>query len=519
MDGQVITNILKIMETKIKSNIISGKETTSRLLSGIKVATQAIRLSYGWKGCSAVVENERYPFHQVVRDCQTIIQATQISDDIEKRGLAFLKELSDKADKDSGNGRKTTCILAEEILERGYKLDIPAEDLKLELNALIPVIEKNLDEQKTNISVQDVKAVATIASQSEELGTLLGEIYQHIGAEGIVILEGSGTPNHSISYINGIRFIGTGYLTETMVYDELAQKENRPEREAIYENPIVLVTKKKIERDSDIAPLVQKAIDSNKALVIFTHDMDSAVASRLIATHRAKVAKILIIKAPTLWTEAIFEDFAKCTGATIVGDGTGLNYKNLPLSALGTCAKITVDKDETTIEGAQDISDHIAQLKKNDDTESKLRLSWLQTHTAILRLGANGESELSDKRLRCKDGIHSSRLALKDGIVPGGAISLFRASYSLPGTLVGNLMREVLQAPVKQLCLNAKVEVPESFGDAVIDATAVIKNAVRNAVSLAATILPCQIVITIPPKSPEQLALMSASLQANRMGL
>lgn len=497
------------------SNITIGKEATIGMMNGIKLATEAIRLSYGPKGVNAVVENQFYPYHEVANDAQTIIQAIHSDLYLEKRGLAFLKELMDKADKDSGDGRKTTCIIAEEILERGFQSGLSGIELKRELDLLIPVIESKIDEQKKSITENDVEAVATIAGESAELGRLLGEIYKQIGADGIIQPEGSGTYQTSYGIVEGVRFNGTGYLSPYMVHDEVARKEGRREAEAVYENPIILVTKRKISHLNDINPLLDKLnspeftrINGKKDLIIFTDDMDSGVASIMVKAHRDKILNILIIKAPTLWKQYIFEDFARVTGSTIVEDASGINFKTLELKHLGTCGKIVVDKDETTITGIADISDHVADLKSDGTDDSKLRLSWLQTKTAILKLGANNESELSYKRLKCKDAISSSRLAMRDGIVAGGGICLADIADQMPDTIAGGILQGALQAPLEQNCLNMGIGIPEdfNFGDDIVDASAVVKNAVRNAISLASTILTTGIVITIPPKSPEQIA-------------
>lgn len=493
----------------LKSNVTIGEESFTKMLDGISVATQAIRLAYGAKGINISVENEFYPFSETANDAQTIIQAIQVEDKVAKIGLNYLKELSDKANKDSGDGRKTTCILAEEILTEAYDVDLSGNQLKEELDALIPLIEKNLDEQKKIITEREVESVASISGESKTLGKLLGEIYQRIGKDGIIIPESSGTYTTTVDYRDGIRFADTGFLSPYMVSE--GQKEK-----AIYENPLILVTKKKIEKDSEVDGLVQTAINNNQALVIFTDDMDSGVASRLVATHKAKVAKILIIKAPVMWKNYVFEDFAKVTGATIVEDASGLNYKNLKLEHLGTCAKITVDKDETTIVSSVDYSDHIASLKADGTDDSKLRLSWLTTKTCILKLGANNESELSHLRLKCHDAINSSRLALKDGIVVGGGISLKIASVCLPDTVAGNILKKALQAPLAQNLANMGIVEP-NWGDEVVDACAVVKNAVRNAISLASTVITTGGVINLPEKTPEQLAQLALQQKGLRM--
>lgn len=488
-----------------KSNVTIGSDATEGMMKGIKKATQAIRLTYGPKGQNAVIENAFYPYHQVANDAQTIIQAIEVEDPIEKRGLAFLKELSDKANKDSGDGRKTTCIIAEEILEQGLKSELKGLELKKELDNLIPFIEQKINEQKKEIDENRVVDVATIASESISLGKMLGEIYSKIGRDGIIIPEGSGTYQTSYSLIEGVRFTDTGYLSSYMVYDEEAVKDGRREVKAVYENPTILVTKNKITKDSDIESLLTSAGASGRPLVIFTDDMDSGVASRMIATHRAKVLKLLIIKAPVLFKNYVFEDFAKITGATIVEDSSGVNFKNLKLEHLGTCGKITVDKDETTVIGISDISDHIGELKTEGSIDSQRRLAWLQTKTAILKLGANNESELSYLRLKCEDAINSSRLALKDGVVNGGGICLNNISDEMPNTVAGNILRIALREPLKQNLSNMNKDEAD-WSSEIVDASAVVKNAVRNAISLTSTILTTGIVINFPPKSAEQIA-------------
>lgn len=510
------------VEPKTESNITMGKESVSGMLNGIKAATKLIRTTYGPSGLNVSVESEFYPFHQVANDAQTILQAIQVEGATEKRGLNFLKELMDQANKDSGDGRKTTCIIAEEIIERANIMGISGNLLKKKLDSFIPIIEKSIDGQKENITSEDgrVEFVASIAGESVEIGRTLNEIYKHIGKDGIIIPEPSGTYETSYSFIEGVRFVDTGFLSPFMVHDEDAAKADGViETRAIYVRPLILVTKKKIGHINDIDPLLRKMQQlGKKDLVIFTDDMDSGVASILVNTHKARIMNILIIKAPVLWKNYVFEDFARITGSTIVEDASGVNFKNLQLDHLGTCGKITVDKDETVVIGIEDIRDHMASLALENTDDSKLRLSWLNVKTAILKIGANNESELSYKRLKCYDAINSSRLALKDGVVSGAGWSLYVASKDLPDTQEGELLRQALTAPMKQNMENMGIEDGFDgrwFGKDVIDSSIVVKNAVRNAISLASTVLTLGGDVALPKKSADQIA--AESLQAKGM--
>lgn len=483
----------------MESNVITEKEAQEKFIKGIKLGTRPVRLSYGPKGLNAVIESDLYPYHEVINDAQTVIQAIQTNDPYGKMGLSFLKELSDNAEKDSGDGRKTTCILWEEMLNT-YTL--PSKEI---LDSYIPVIEKEIDSMKNSIGEDSVKYVAQVAGESERLGNLIGEIYKKIGKDGIVHIEGSGTWSDYIQYIEGVRFSDAGYLSPYM---------SNQDKKAVYEKPVILVTKKRIETINDINPLLEKiSLDTlhsgvKTPLVIFTDDMDSGVASLLVNLHRSGGMSVLVVKAPVLWKNYIFEDFAKCVGATIVEDATGVNFKNLKLEHLGTCGKITTDRDETLLTGIADISSHVKELEDKGDNDSKLRLSWLRTKTAILKLGANNESELSHLRKKAADAVNSSRLALADGIVLGAGYCLAEIAKTLPEDEVGKILKVALTAPYKQITESGVKTDKKTLEDKQIyDAAKVVKNAVRNAISLASTVLTTGILIKLPEISKEEKAL------------
>lgn len=501
------------MDTNIIENAIEG------MMAGISKATTVVRKTYGGSGTNVIVESKLYPYHQVVNDCETIIQAMQFKDPAEKRGLAFLKELSTKQEKVSGNGRKTTVIMAEEILKAGYKSETNKLRLKRELDVLLPFIESEIDKRTTKVTCETVSGVATTASESKEIGTLLSEIYTQIGTNGILTIEGSKTYETSYVITNGVRFMDTGMLSPEMVHDEEAVKDKRRETKAIYEHPLILVTKKKISTDEDINPLLKEMkLQERKDLLIFTNDMDSGVASLLVNLHKSKEFNILIIKAPVLFQNAVFEDFSLCTGATIVEDATGVSFKNLKLEHLGTCDRIEVDSDDTVITGIQDISHHLAHLHSKGDDESLLRLSWLATKSALLKLGANSQTDLSYKRLKANDANRSTYLALQHGVVPGGGICLYDVAEHLDGSEAGKILYRALQAPLYQAMTNYDVgyqDYTNLITEDIVDASMVIKMAVRNAIGIASTVLTSNSIIFIPDKTPEEMQYEAAMKQAN----
>lgn len=506
-------------KTNLHPNALIG------ISNGIKIATEVVASTMGAKGMNVAMEEDEYPYVSISNDGATIIEKMQLEDPMEKMGLNFMKEAVNRSNNNSGDGSTTTCVLLNAILQEGIKTGATGIALKNELDALLPQVISLIDEQTKPVT--DVTQVATIAGESEEFGQLLGEIYNKIGKDGIIRLEGSGTYDTSYDFIQGVRFPDTGYLSPYMVHDEQAVKDNQKETKAYYENPTILVTKKKIATIADINPLLETLEQLNKKdLVIFMDDMDSGVASLLIKAHKEKVINICIIKAPVIYKNSVFEDFAKCVGATVIEDSSGVSsFKNMPLSVLGSCETLTVTKDETVLTGIKDISEHIAELNKLTDTESLMRLCYLNQKTVLLKLGALSETDLFYKRLKMEDAIYSSRRALAGGIVAGGGVCLLNVSNKL----TNNVLKEAFKAPITQILRNASVRefnltegedfggekgydakndtIANMFESGIIDSSDIVKGAVRNAMGIASTILTVSCLVSKPEKTVEQLTL------------
>lgn len=457
--------------------------TTERLLSGITKATNVIRSTYGSAGGNVILEEELYPQHSVRNDGKAIMDRIKLSDPVENIGVNILKEAGDKAEGESGDGRKTTMLLTEAILKEAQNIEAQPMDIKRSLDECLPIITAAIDAQKKEITVNDVKNVATIASENEQIGTLLQEIYEQIGKEGIVEIDSSGLPETFYEITEGVR-IRAGW------FGEYSQTE---EGKATYKNPKILISKDKIvsvdQLEEALKILTQNSINE---LVIYCEDIDISVASRLAITHMRGGFKTLIIKAPVLWKDWIYEDLAKMTGATPVDSKEGKTFKTLSLQDLGTCDKIIATKDETRIIGIKDISEHIESIKDN-----QLRVSWLQTKVAVLKVGAISESELSYIIKKAKDACSASYFALKDGVVEGGGVAFLNCIAELPDTIGGKILTHALVTPHDQILANFGVDTM-NIPDNVVDASWVVKNAIKNAISIAGTILTAKSVIILP---------------------
>lgn len=515
------------MANNIYKNAFEG------LSQGIHLCKEAVCGTIGGAGNKVIIKQPEYPYYIQTKDAFSIIQALRSSEPVEQQAIDLMKDATDSMNKIAKDGRTAMCILTDAILQETIKQKANPKEVAKEINALLPDLEKLIDEQEKEITVDDVEKVATTASDSGRLGKLIAQIYKTQGKDcAINHIEGSGTLEDYLIFHDGVRFKGTGLLSDSLVHDSETKKAGRKETKAIYEKPTVLVTKRKIMTIEDIDPLLgELQRQGKKDLVIFTDDMDSGVATMLINTHKEGLFNICIIKAPTLWKGYVFEDFAKCVGATIVEDANGITFKNLALPHLGTCERIVVDREETVITGTADLTDWKLELIKRGDNDSKLRLHWLNSKGATIRLGATNEGELSNLRLACLDGVYSAESALNSGIVAGGGVAL----NTIASKIENPILKTALGAPIQQIivnCLgklkgpvigfltdsqgfNAKTgEVVDMFEAGIVDSAQVVTNSLRNAIKIATIALTTDNLIDIPKPTLEEAQI--ESLLSNR---
>lgn len=501
------------MNMDTKSNVLLANEARKKLMVGVDTVADAVKLTLGAAGGNAVLEASVEPFHMVTNDGVSIARHIVLADPIENIGANIIKEIASRSDKESGDGTTTSTVLAQAILHAGEEADASPMDVKRSLDECLPIILKAIDDQKRDITPDEVGQVATISGESEELGAIFQDIYKQIGKDGIVELDTSNLQETFYEVTDGVRLRGAGYFGQYSLTEP---------GKAVYKNPSILITSEKISTLEDLAPIVKKLTESGKSeLVIFCDDIDMSVAEKLAYTHLQGGLKTLLIKAPTLWKDWITEDFAVITQATVVSKKEGLPFKDVQLAHLGTCEKLITTKDETRVIGIGDISGYVQKLKDDETEESKLRAAWLQTKVAVLKLGASTETELSYKRLKAEDARNASYLALQEGIVPGGGVALWNASINLPDTVGGTILRKALVAPINQIAENAGAIVAfvEPNGDAngfnaktgelvnmweagIVDPAKVVKNAIKNAISVAGTVLTTNIVAYLPPQPP-----------------
>jgi len=490
-----------------KDNFSNGKEAQKKLITGINKVVDAIKSSYGPSGSNVIVEDVLIPYHRITNDGKTIAEAIKLADPIENIGANICKEVANKSDKESGDGRKTSMILLQAILKEGAKCNDAPMITKRALDDALSQVLENIDFLTAPATIQDIGKIATVASESETLGLLFQEMYEKIGEDGIIELDNSGLSDTFYELKEGVRLLNCGYMYPYMANEDKGRK-------AVFNAPYVLITKQKIANLSELDAILKKVYDKGKSeLVIFCDEIDVAVSQALAFLHQGispdgqskTQFKVLVIKAPVLWKDWLFEDFAKITKASIIDPTQGRTLKNFQISWLGYADKIIASKTESVVIHSPDLNNEIAayieKLKEENTDDSKLRVSRLSTKTAILKLGAPSESELSYLKGKALDARNSTHLAFKGGIVMGGGVTLNKIADMLHIKSSGDqILSKALKAPFNQITqnLDLKAEVVEDniMSHFVYDSAIVVKNALINALSVASTILTTEIVIT-----------------------
>ena len=417
-----------------KDNYLLGKEGITKIANGVAKGVEVIAETYGSGGFNADLEHQYIPGYMITNDGKQILDAIKLADKYENLGLNKLKEITAKIEKESGNGRKTAVLLAGAILKEGLKSKLKPMQLMTSLNDCLPILLDNISKQSKAITYDDVGKVASIASENEKLGTIFQEIYNQIGKDGVVEIDNSGLTETFYEVMDGVRFRRCGFMYPYMTNDEKGKQLK-------YDNIPIIIVKDKITDIKQLDRVFKAITDSGyDKLAIFCDDIEKTVMGHLAFTHNGidmfgnpkKMVKNVVIKAPTLWKDWLFEDFAKVTGAKIIDQANGTPLSSFSNSWLGLCKKIVVEglgKDgETRILSDIDISDYRKSIEEKGDNDSMLRASWLKTKTAILKLGANSDSELSILRGKASDARNSSYLALQEGVVCGGGIAYINAT-------------------------------------------------------------------------------------------
>ena len=532
------------MAKEIKFDI----EARDLLKNGVDKLANAVKVTLGPKGRNVVIE-KKFGAPQITKDGVTVAKEVELEDHFENTGAQLVKSVASKTGDDAGDGTTTATILTQAIVNEGLK-NVTAGanpmDLKRGIDKAVKVVVDYIRESAEQVddNYDKIEQVASVSANNDpEIGKLLADAMRKVSKDGVITIEESKSRETSIGIVEGMQF-DRGYLSGYFVTD--ADK-----MEAVMENPYILIYDKKISNLKDFLPILQPAAESGRPLLVIAEDVDSEALTTLVVNRLRGGLKICAVKAPGFGDrrKAMLEDIAVLTGGLVISEEKGLKLEQATLEMMGTCDKVVVSKDNTTIvNGAgekQNIADRVAQIKNEianttssyDKEKLQERLAKLAGGVAVLYVGANSEVEMKEKKDRVDDALCATRAAMEEGVVAGGGITYIRALEALKGLKGDNadeetgmkIVERAIEEPLRQIVTNAGGEgsvvvnkVLEGKGDfgynaradkyedlrkaGIIDPAKVARVALENAASIAGLFLTTECLITDKPE-PQSAAM------------
>ncbi|AUM19071.1 MULTISPECIES: chaperonin GroEL [Rhodococcus] len=461
-----------------------AQEARTLLEYGVNALADAVKVTLGPKGRNAVLEKLTGP-PTITNDGVTIAREIQLRDPFANMGAQLVKEVAMKTNGVVGDGTTTATVLAQAMVREGLRaVDAGANPMRVRrgIERTVPVVVEALRDRSVPVEDRaDLRRVATLAaSDDESIGEAIAEAVSYVGRSGIVTTEESDALGMSVSVVDGIEF-DHGYISGYMVTD--------PERmEAVHDNPLILLTNKKISQVQDIMPSIEAAKRADRPLVVLAEDVDGPALQLLVGGNMHKTMQSVVVRAPGFGHRRVAElqDLAVALGGHVIAKDTGVELSEVTREHLGSCDRITVTENETTIVGghgdAKLLEARIAQLETQldraridaDQDSLQLRIARLTGRVAVIRVGGATSVELKERMLRVEDALAATRAALEDGIVAGGGTALGQAhralaDLELPGdeAIGRDVVRRALPEPLRWIAVNAGFD-----GDEVVDVVA-----------------------------------------------
>jgi chaperonin GroEL len=529
--------------------IAYDQEAREAILRGVRKLARAVKVTLGPSGRNVVLEKS-FGSPTVTKDGVTVAKEIELEDSYENMGAQMVKEVASKTSSVAGDGTTTATVYAEAIFAEGMKnVASGANATQIQRGIQMGVDAIVAELQKMSKKVENSKEVAQVgtssANQDEQIGKMIAEAMDKVGKDGVITVEEGKGLETKVELVEGMQF-DKGYLSPHFITDATTQ-------EVVMDDAYILIHEKKISSARDLVPVLSKAAEQGKPIVIIAEDIDGEALATLVVNKLRGTLKVAAVKAPGFGDrrKAMLEDVAIVTGGTAIFEELGIKLENVELSQLGRAKKIRIDKDNTTIiEGAGDekaIKGRIEALKNeiesntSDYDREKLqeRLAKLAGGVAQIHVGAATEVAMKEKKARVEDALHACRAAVEEGILPGGGVSVIRAAAKvLDGVrkkavnedlrLGVDIVRRAVEAPIKQIAENAGVDgsvvaqkIKESsetnfgynaltheYGDlmkmGVIVPTKVERTALQNAASIASLLLTTDAIVSeIKEDKPE----------------
>jgi chaperonin GroEL len=523
--------------------IAHGEEARKALQKGVDQLADTVKITMGPKGRNVVLD-KKYGSPLITNDGVTIAKEIELADPMENMGAQLVKEVATKTNDVAGDGTTTATLLTQAIVREGLKNlaaganpMVMKKGIKAAADAAVAEIKKNSKKVK---GTEDIARVGTVSSGDEQIGTLIAEAMEKVGADGVITVEESKTAETYSEVVEGMQF-DRGYVTPYMATD-------MEKMEAVLDEPVILITDKKVSSVQDLLPLLEQVVQTGKKLLIIAEDVEGEALNTLIVNRLRGTLNVCCVKAPGYGDrrKEMLQDIAILTGGTVISEEVGLDLKEATIDMLGKAKQVKVNKENTIIVGgagkAADIKNRVAQIKSqvevttSDYDKEKLqeRLAKLAGGVAVVRVGAATETEMKEKKLRIEDALNATRAAVEEGIVAGGGTAYVNAVPAVEKLLKDaegdektgiQIVAAALTEPVRQIAANAGVDgsvvlekvrsskvgvgfdaYNETYVDMVkegiVDPTKVTRTALENAASIASVLLTTEALVADKPEPP-----------------
>ena len=526
-------------------------EARAALKRGVDKLADAVKATLGPKGRNVVID-KKFGAPTITKDGVTVAKEIELEDPIENMGAQMVREVASKTSDVAGDGTTTATVLAQAIVREGMK-NVTAGanpmDLKRGIDLAVKAIVAELKNVSKTVGDDKVKIeqVGTISANNDTtIGKLIADAMEKVGKDGVITVEEAKGTETTVDWVEGMQF-DRGYLSPYFVTDADTM-------EAALEAPYIIIHDKKISVMKDVLPLLEKIAQSGKSALIIAEDIEGEALATLVVNKLRGTLRVCAVKAPGFGDrrKAMLEDIAILTGGTVISEEKGYKLENATLEYCGKAARVSIDKDNTTIvEGSgkeEDIRKRINEIKgqvektTSDYDREKLqeRLAKLSGGVAVLKVGASTEVEMKEKKARVEDALHATKAAAEEGIVPGGGVAYIRAQKVLVGLKGANadqtigieIVRRAIEEPLRMIVINAGLEgsvilnkIKEEKNDfgfnalteqyeksmiaaGIIDPTKVSRIALENAASVASLLLTTEATIVEKPEKEKSAPMM-----------
>ncbi len=515
-------------------------EAREKIMEGVDTLADAVKVTLGPKGRNVVIEKS-FGSPTVTKDGVTVAKEIELEDKFLNMGAQMVKEVASKTSDVAGDGTTTATILAQAIYREGSKLVAAGHNpmaLKRGIEkSVAKAVEALQAMSKPTKDEKEIAQVGTISANNDQtIGNIIAEAMSKVGKEGVITVEEAKSMETTLDVVEGMQF-DRGYISPYFV-------TNPDKMDVELEEPLILLSEKKISVMKDMLPLLEQIARMNKPLLIIAEDVEGEALATLVVNRLRGILKVCAVKAPGFGDrrKAILQDIAILTGGQVISEDIGVKLENVTLNDLGTAKRVAVDKDNTTIVdggGSREaIEGRVKQIRAqieettSDYDREKLqeRLAKLVGGVAVIRVGAATETEMKEKKARVEDALNATRAAVEEGIVPGGGVALLRCRKAIEGLEVEGedafgkqILMRALEEPIRQIAnnaghegsvvvqrvkegegafgFNAETEVYEDLIEAgVIDPTKVVRFALQNASSVAGLLLTTEAMVAEKPE-------------------